>query len=86
MHPDNMPYLPSLSGSGIDFSSTLESVEKYYFDAALKLADGNESRAASLGLSRDKFRYRRKNNPDGIVPRLIYCVVAVFQQLDILYV
>ncbi|MCP4374269.1 MAG: sigma-54-dependent Fis family transcriptional regulator [Deltaproteobacteria bacterium] len=64
MQPDNMPYLPSLSGSGIDFSSTLESVEKYYFDTALKLADGNESRAASLlGLSRDKFRYRRKKQP-----------------------
>ncbi len=64
MHPDNMPNLPSLSGSGIDFSSTLDSVEKYYFDAALKMADGNESRAASLlGLSRDKFRYRRKKQP-----------------------
>ncbi len=64
MQPDNMPYLPSLSGSGIDFSSTLQSVEKYYFDTALKLADGNESRAASLlGLSRDKFRYRRKKQP-----------------------
>jgi len=61
IQPENIPYLPSLSASGIDFSSTLESVEKYYFDAALKLADGNESRAASLlGLSRDKFRYRRK--------------------------
>jgi len=64
IQPENMPYLPSLSGSGIDFSSTLESVEKYYFDAALKMADGNESRAASLlGLSRDKFRYRRKKQP-----------------------
>lgn len=62
--PENMPHLPSLSASGIDFSSTLESVEKYYFDAALKMADGNESRAASLlGLSRDKFRYRRKKQP-----------------------
>ncbi|NNK85699.1 MAG: sigma-54-dependent Fis family transcriptional regulator, partial [Desulfobacterales bacterium] len=63
-HPENMPYLPNLSASGIDFPSTLESVEKYYFDQALKLADGNESRAASLlGLSRDKFRYRRKKQP-----------------------
>ncbi|MBT8350972.1 MAG: sigma-54 dependent transcriptional regulator [Deltaproteobacteria bacterium] len=64
IHPENMPYLPNLSASGIDFPSTLESVEKYYFDQALKLADGNESRAASLlGLSRDKFRYRRKKQP-----------------------
>ncbi|NNL43426.1 MAG: sigma-54-dependent Fis family transcriptional regulator [Desulfobacterales bacterium] len=64
IQPENMPYLPNLSASGIDFPSTLESVEKYYFDQALKLADGNESRAASLlGLSRDKFRYRRKKQP-----------------------
>jgi len=62
--PDDMPVIPSLSASGIDFSSTLESIEKYYFDAALKMADGNESRAASLlGLTRDKFRYRRKKQP-----------------------
>ncbi|MBW1822608.1 MAG: sigma-54-dependent Fis family transcriptional regulator [Deltaproteobacteria bacterium] len=64
MQPDNVPYLPSLSALGIDFTSTLESIEKYYFDAALKMANGNESRAASLlGLTRDKFRYRRKKQP-----------------------
>ena len=61
IQPDNMPVLPSLSGSGIDFDSTLESIEKHYFDAALKMVNGNESKAAGLlGLSRDKFRYRRK--------------------------
>ena len=61
IQPDNAPYLPGLSVSGIDFTSTLDTIEKYYFHAALKMADGNESRAASLlGLSRDKFRYRRK--------------------------
>jgi len=59
--PDDMPVIPSLSASGIDFTSILDSIEKYYFDAALKMADGNESRAASLlGLTRDKFRYRIK--------------------------
>jgi len=59
--PDDMPVIPPLSASGIDFTSILDSIEKYYFDAALKMADGNESRAASfLGLTRDKFRYRRK--------------------------
>lgn len=64
IQPDDIPYLPSLSASGINFSSTLESVEKYYFDAALKMADDNESKAASLlGLTRDKFRYRRKKQP-----------------------
>ena len=62
--PDDMPAIPPLSASSIDFTSILDSIEKYYFDAALKMADGNESRAASLlGLSRDKFRYRRKKQP-----------------------
>ncbi len=61
---DDMQAIPPLSASGIDFTSILDSIEKYYFDAALKMADGNESRAASLlGLSRDKFRYRRKKQP-----------------------
>ena len=59
--PDDMPVIPPLSASGIDFTSILDSIEKYYFDAALKMAGGNESRAASLlGLTRDKFRYRIK--------------------------
>ena len=59
--PFDMPVIPSLSASGIDFTSILDSIEKYYFDAALKMADGNESRAASLlGLTRDTFRYRIK--------------------------
>ncbi len=64
IQPDNAPYLPGLSASGIDFTSTLDTIEKYYLDAALKMADGNESRAASLlGLTRDKFRYRIKKQP-----------------------
>jgi len=59
--PGDMPVIPPLPASGIDFTSILNSIEKYYFDAALKMADGNESRAASLlGLTRDKFRYRIK--------------------------
>ena len=62
--PDNMPVIPPLIASGINFTSILDSLEKYYFDAALKMADGNESKAASLlGLTRDKFRYRRKKQP-----------------------
>jgi DNA-binding NtrC family response regulator len=64
IEPDDMPIIPLLSVSGIDFTSILDSIEKYYFDAALELADGNESRAASLlGLTRDKFRYRIKKQP-----------------------
>jgi len=61
---DDMQTIPPLSASGIDFTSILGSIEKYYFDAALKMADGNESIAANLlGLTRDKFRYRRKKQP-----------------------
>lgn len=62
--PDDMPVIPPLFTSGIDFTSILDSLEKYYFDSALKMADGNESKAANLlGLTRDKFRYRRKKQP-----------------------
>jgi transcriptional regulator with PAS, ATPase and Fis domain len=53
--------LPSLAASGMDFPAFLTTIEKHYFDQALKLAKGNESKAAKLlGISRDTFRYRRK--------------------------
>ncbi len=53
--------LPDLSASGIDFPAFLASIEKHYFEEALKLSKGNESKAAKLlGISRDTFRYRRK--------------------------
>jgi DNA-binding NtrC family response regulator len=53
--------LPSISMSGIDFPGVLEAIEKEYFEEALKLANGNESKAAHLlNMSRDKFRYRRQ--------------------------
>lgn len=58
---ENGTKLPSLSSSGIDFPSILSTIEKYYFDEALKIAKGNESKAAQLlQISRDTFRYRRK--------------------------
>lgn len=58
--PDNGQYLPQLSPSGIDFTAIIEDIEKAYFEAALDLAGGNESKAALLlNLTRDKFRYRR---------------------------
>lgn len=51
----------SIPDSGIDFPSTLESIEKHYLRKALKVAKGNESKAARLlNLSRYTFRYRRK--------------------------
>ncbi len=58
---DNGTKLPSISASGLDLPSFLDSIEKYYFEEALKIADGNESKAAKLlQISRDTFRYRRK--------------------------
>ncbi len=59
--PDNGHHLPQLSPSGIDFTAIIEDIEKAYFEAALDLTGGNESRAALLlNLTRDKFRYRRQ--------------------------
>jgi DNA-binding NtrC family response regulator len=53
--------LPPVSPSGIDLTAIIADIEKAYFDQALKLAKGNESRAAlMLNLTRDKFRYRRQ--------------------------
>jgi DNA-binding NtrC family response regulator len=58
--PGNGHHLPPVSVSGIDFTAIIKGIEKTYFDQALKLAKGNESRAAlMLNLTRDKFRYRR---------------------------
>ena len=53
--------LPPLSPGGVDFPTILEDIEKFYFEDALKQANGNESKAAKmLKLTRDKFRYRRQ--------------------------
>ncbi len=59
--PDNGHSLPPVSASGIDFAAIIADIEKSYFEEALKLANGNESKAALLlNLTRDKFRYRRQ--------------------------
>jgi DNA-binding NtrC family response regulator len=59
--PDNGHHLPAVCPSGIDFSAIIADIEKAYFEEALKLANGNESKAALLlNLTRDKFRYRRQ--------------------------
>jgi DNA-binding NtrC family response regulator len=59
--PDNGHNLPPVSASGIDLTAVIEDIEKAYFEEALKLANGNESKAALLlNLTRDKFRYRRQ--------------------------
>ncbi len=58
--PDNEHRLPPVCPTGIDFSAIIADIEKSYFEEALKLANGNESKAAQLlNLTRDKFRYRR---------------------------
>ena len=52
---------PPLSETGIDLASTQESLEKYYFEEALRMAGGNESKAAKLlNMNHHTFRYRRK--------------------------
>jgi len=58
---ENGTQLPPLPSAGIDFPVFTASIESYYFQQALQLANGNESKAAKLlNLSRDSFRYRRK--------------------------
>ena len=55
--------LAPLTLDGLDLPELLLSVEKEYFETALRLANGNESHAAKLlNMSRDAFRYRRKNH------------------------
>jgi two-component system response regulator AtoC len=47
--------------TGIDLYSVQESLEKYYIEEALKMAGGNESKAARLlNINHHTFRYRRK--------------------------
>jgi DNA-binding NtrC family response regulator len=63
--PDNGRNLPPVSAAGIDFSAIIKGIEKAYFEEALNLANGNESKAALLlNLTRDKFRYRRQKLND----------------------
>ena len=55
--------LPQLSLEGIDLLAVLNDIERDYFEQALKLVGGNESKAAKLlNLSRDKFRYRHQKH------------------------
>lgn len=53
-------FLP-IPPTGIDLPSLQESLERYYIQEALRLAGGNESKAAMLlNLNHHTFRYRRK--------------------------
>jgi two-component system response regulator AtoC len=53
--------LPRLTVEGLDLSEQLQSFEKHYIEAALKIANGNESQAARLlKMNHHTFRYRKK--------------------------
>ncbi len=53
--------LPPISPNGIDISSVQESLERFYITEALKIARGNETKAARLlNLNHHTFRYRKK--------------------------
>ena len=52
---------PPVTGEGVDFISIQKSLEKHYIEEALRIAGGNESKAAELlNMNRHTFRYRRK--------------------------
>jgi two-component system response regulator AtoC len=52
-------FFPPLSDSGIDLSEAERSMEVFYLREALRIAGGNESRAAALvNLNHHTFRYR----------------------------
>jgi DNA-binding NtrC family response regulator len=51
----------SLPSEGIDLDARLQSFEKHYIEEALKIAKGNESKAAKLlNINHHTFRYRKK--------------------------
>ncbi len=53
--------LPRVTDAGIDLLAILKSIEKSYFEEALALSSGNESKAARLlNLNYYTFRHRRK--------------------------
>ena len=53
--------VPPLTSSGVDITSIQESIEKRYIVDAIRMAGGNESKAAQLlNVNYHTFRYRRK--------------------------
>jgi DNA-binding NtrC family response regulator len=57
-HESGFPPIPP---EGMDFPAAQESFEKSYFEQALRMAGGNESKAAKLlNMNHHTFRYRRK--------------------------
>ncbi|RMG56823.1 MAG: sigma-54-dependent Fis family transcriptional regulator [Deltaproteobacteria bacterium] len=55
---DSRPFIPP---DGVNLEEILRNLERRYFEEALRMAKGNESRAARLlGLNHHTFRYRKK--------------------------
>jgi len=53
--------LPPVTMEGVDYPRIKYLFEKHYFDQALNITDGNESKAARLlGLNHHTFRYQKK--------------------------
>ncbi len=60
---------PPLTLSGVNLDALQESFDRYYINEALRLAEGNECRAASLlNINHHTFRYRRKKRGDQASP------------------
>lgn len=66
LHRENkQTRFPPISPEGIDLTSVLRSLEKFYIEQALEMTDGNESKAARLlNMNHHTFRYRRKKLQD----------------------
>ena len=57
----NHTAFPPLPATGIDLAVVQESLDRHYIEAALKMADGNESKAAKLlNMNHHTFRYHHK--------------------------
>ncbi len=57
---------PPVTPEGVDFSALRQYFDKRYFEEALRLAGGNESKAARLlGMNHHTFRYQRKKLEEG---------------------
>jgi DNA-binding NtrC family response regulator len=58
---DTAPHIAPLPPEGLDLSAVLSAAEGHYIREALRMAEGNESRAAKLlRMNHHTFRYRRK--------------------------
>jgi DNA-binding NtrC family response regulator len=59
--PDIKELLAPLTAEGLNLSEHLQSLERHYIEAALKIARGNESQAARLlHMNHHTFRYRKQ--------------------------